>query len=117
MIIDKWHEVSYNIQIMSQLSHIRLARTPELERVIAYLRNRYSLLSEAEIIKLALSEKYQKEIEKNMEKERQLRKAYHHAMEEGRKVGIKMIKDKGLDPDKVSEQEFYDTFLNPHKNS
>ena len=46
---------------MSQ-SHIRLARTPEVDKVISYLRIKYALLSEAEIVKLALSEKYQKEM-------------------------------------------------------
>ncbi len=100
---------------MSQL-HIRLTRTPEVDRVISFLRVRYSLLSEAEIIKLALSEKYQKEIERNMEKDEQLQKEYKHAMEEGKKVGIKLMKEKGLDPDKVTDQEFYDVFLNTHKH-
>ena len=46
---------------MSQ-SHIRIARTPEVDKVISYLRIKYALLSEAEIVKLALSEKYQKEM-------------------------------------------------------
>lgn len=46
---------------MSQ-AHIRLARTPEVDKVISYLRMKYTLLSEAEIVKLALSEKYQKEM-------------------------------------------------------
>ena len=46
---------------MSQ-SYIRLARTPEVDKVISYLRIKYALLSEAEIVKLALSEKYQKEM-------------------------------------------------------
>lgn len=101
---------------MSQV-YIRLAKTPELDRVITYLKTRYRLLSEAEIIKLAVSEKYQKEIEENMKKDEQVQKAYQHAMKEGRKIGIKLIKEKGLDPDKVSEQEFYDTFLDSRKHS
>ncbi len=46
---------------MSQ-AHIRLARTPEVDKVISYLRIKYALLSEAEIVKLALSEKYQREM-------------------------------------------------------
>jgi hypothetical protein len=45
---------------MSQNS-IRLVRTEDVDKVISYLMNRYPLLSEAEIIKLALSEKFQKE--------------------------------------------------------
>ncbi len=99
-----------------QHSHIRIARTPEVDRVLSYLRNKLRLLSESEIIKLALSEKYQKEMEENMEKEKKLKEAYKHAMEEGRKAGIKLMKGKGLDPDKVSDQEFYDLFLDPHKH-
>lgn len=42
---------------------IRLVRTPDVDKVISYLRDKYALLSEAEVIKLALSEKYQKEKE------------------------------------------------------
>lgn len=100
-----------------QQAHIRLARTPEVERVISYLRNKYSLFSEAEILKLALSEKYQKEKEENVEKEQRLQEAYNHAMEEGKKVGIRLMKKKGLNPKKVTEQEFYDTFLDTHKHN
>lgn len=101
---------------MSQTS-IRLVRTPDIDRVISYLRNRYSLLSEAEIIKLALSEKYQKEMEENIEKDQKIREAYKHAMRESRKVGVRLMKEKGLNPDKVTEQEFYDLFLDTHKHN
>lgn len=44
------------------MSQIRLNKTPELEEVLAFLRNKYRLLSEAEIIKVALAEKYSKEV-------------------------------------------------------
>lgn len=44
------------------MSQIRLNKTPELEEVLAFLRSKYRLLSEAEIIKVALAEKYSKEI-------------------------------------------------------
>nr|MBA3724704.1 hypothetical protein [Candidatus Levybacteria bacterium] len=47
---------------MAQL-HIRIARTQELDRVLSYLKKRYSILSESEIIKVALSEKYKHELE------------------------------------------------------
>lgn len=43
------------------MSQIRLNKTPELEEVLAFLLNKYRLLSEAEIIKVALAEKYSKE--------------------------------------------------------
>ncbi len=45
------------------MSQIRLNKTPELEEVLTFLRSKYRLLSEAEIIKVALAEKYKKEIE------------------------------------------------------
>jgi hypothetical protein len=44
---------------MSQ-SSIRLVRTPEIDQIMAYLKRTYILLSDAEIIKLALSLAYQK---------------------------------------------------------
>jgi hypothetical protein len=40
---------------------IRLNKTPELKEVLAFLRKKYRLLSEAEIIKVALAEKYSKD--------------------------------------------------------
>jgi hypothetical protein len=45
------------------MSQIRLNKTPELEEVLTFLRSKYRVLSEAEIIKVALAEKYKKEIE------------------------------------------------------
>ncbi len=44
------------------MSQIRINKTPELEEVLAFLRSKYRLLSEAEIIKVALAEKYSKEV-------------------------------------------------------
>ncbi len=44
------------------MSQIRLNKTPELEEVLAFLRRKYRILSEAEIIKVALAEKYKKEM-------------------------------------------------------
>lgn len=97
-------------------SYIRIARTPEVNKVISDLRTRYSLLSEAEIIKLALSETYTRKAEETMKNEQKLRKAYVHVMEEGRKIGHRMMREKGLDPKKVTEQQFYDIFLDDHKH-
>ena len=45
------------------MSKIRLNKTPELEAVLSFLRSKYRVLSEAEIIKVALAEKYNKEME------------------------------------------------------
>ncbi len=44
------------------MAQIRLNKTSELEEVLAFLRSKYRLLSEAEIIKVALAEKYAKEV-------------------------------------------------------
>lgn len=99
------------------MNQIRLNKTPEIEKVLAYLQNKYHILSEAEIIKVALSEKYNKERAGAMEKEQNLKEAYKHAMKEGKKLGIKLMREKGLDPDKVTEQEFYNIFLDTHKHN
>ena len=40
------------------MSQIHLSRTEEIDTVLSYLRKRYPLLSETEIIKMVLSEKY-----------------------------------------------------------
>jgi hypothetical protein len=45
------------------MSQIRINKTPELQEVLALLKRKYRLLSEAEIIKVALAEKYAKEEE------------------------------------------------------
>ncbi len=45
------------------MSQIRLNKTPELKEVLAFLKSKYRVLSEAEIIKVALAEKYKKEME------------------------------------------------------
>lgn len=44
------------------MSQIRLNKTAELEEALAFLKSKYLLLSEAEIIKVALAEKYSKEV-------------------------------------------------------
>lgn len=44
------------------MSQIRLNKTPELVEVLAFLKSKYRLLSEAEVIKVALAEKYAKEV-------------------------------------------------------
>lgn len=46
-------------------AQIRLTRTPDINKVLSFLRSKYQLLSEAEIIKVALSEKYNQEVSEN----------------------------------------------------
>lgn len=99
---------------MSQ-SQIRLTRTPDVNKVLTFLQDKYQLLSEADIIKVALSEKYKKEKEE-AEEERELKEAYKHLMKEGKKIGNRLMREKGLDPKKVTEQQFYDIFLDDHKH-
>ncbi len=101
---------------MSQPS-IRVIKTPDVDIVMSFLRNRYNLLSEAEIIKLALSEKYQKEKVMAVEQDIVLRDKLNHAIEEGGKVGDKLLAKKGLNRENMTEQEIYDTFIKPHEHN
>lgn len=101
---------------MSQ-GYIRIAKTPDVERVLSDLRTRFSLLNEAEIVKLALSEVHNKEVQAKMEREQKLREKFNHAVEEGGKTGDKLLAKKGLKRENVSEQEIYDTFLGTRKHN
>ena len=103
---------------MSQ-TQIRLTRNPDINKVLSFLQSKYQLLSEADIIKMALSEKFQKERENifELQKERRVKEAWEYVKKEGKKLGDKMMREKGLDPKKVTEQEFYDLFLDDHKHN
>lgn len=99
------------------MSQIRLNKTPEIEKVLTYLQSKYQILSEAEIIKVALSEKYNKERAEVMEKDEEVRRAWEHLKKEGKKLGNKLMKQKGLDPKRVTEQQFYSIFLDDHNHA
>ncbi len=90
-------------------SYIRIARTPDVRKAISDLQARYSLLSEAEIIKLALSETHNRS-------EQKLREKFNHAIEEGGKIGDKLLAKKGLKRENMTEQQIYDIFLDTHKH-
>lgn len=51
------------------MSQVRLTKTEDINAVLSYLRGRYPLLSEAEIIKMALSEKYHDTVRKTMDED------------------------------------------------
>lgn len=99
------------------MSQIRLQKTPDIERVLTFLQRKYQLLSEAEIIKVALSEKYHKEVQEYLEKDQKLKETYTHLMVEGKKIGNRLIRERKLDPKKVTEQQFYDLFLDDHRHA
>ncbi len=101
---------------MSQ-SQIRLSRTPDINKVLAFLRDKYQLLSEAEIIKVALSEKYKKDKEDVVDEEKRIKEAWEQLKKEGKKIGNRLIRTRGLDPKKVTEQQFYELFLDDHKHA
>ena len=92
------------------MQQIRITKTPEIQKVLSFLKRRYHLLSEAEIVKVVLSEKYEEE-------DKEFRERYEHLKAEGKKLGDKMMREKGLDPEKVTEEEFYNIFLNEHKHA
>lgn len=99
------------------MQQIRITRTPELDKVLASLKQKYRLLSEAEIIKAVLSEKYSKELDNAADKEQRVRDAWERLKVEGKKIGIRLMKERGLDPKKVTEQQFHDLFLDDHKHN
>jgi hypothetical protein len=101
---------------MSQ-GYIRIARTPDVERVLSDLRRRFSLLNEAEIIKLALSEVHNKELEAKMKKEQKLREALQYAVEEGGKRGDEILAQMGLRRENMTEQEIYDAVFKQSKRT
>lgn len=88
------------------MNQIRLTKTPDVAKVLNYLKDKYRLLSEAEIIKVALSEKYYKEIDPK-EDEQDVKKLFKKITTEGRKLGNKFLKGKGLRREDVTEEEFY----------
>jgi|SRR4051812_43344648 hypothetical protein len=105
---------------MSQ-SYIHIARTPGVEKVLSDLRDRFSLLNEAEIIRLALSEVHNKEMEAKLEQEQKIREAFRYAVEEGGKRGDEILAQMGLKRETMSEQAVYDALFKntkqPAKNS
>ena len=51
------------------MSQVRLTKTEDIDAVLSYLREHYPLLSEAEIIKMALSEKYHRTVRESMDED------------------------------------------------
>lgn len=91
----------------SIMQQIRLTKTPEIERVLSFLRAKYHLLSESEIIKVALSEKYNSETGENKD----AKAAWDALKIEGKKLGDKLLRAKGLKREAISEEEFYNAIL------
>ena len=80
------------------MSQIRLNRTPELQEVLAFLRSKYRVLSEAEIIKVALAEKYTRDMEDIPLVDEQTEKLIAKGMEDYKKGRYTEIKtDEELD--------------------
>lgn len=78
------------------MSQIRLNKTAELEEVLAFLKDKYRVLSEAEIIKVALAEKYQKEKEEIEYVDEETEKLIGKALEDfknGRYTEVKTNKE------------------------
>jgi hypothetical protein len=51
------------------MSQVRITKTEDINAVLSYLRGHYPLLSEADIIKMALSEKYHEAVRKTMDED------------------------------------------------
>lgn len=80
------------------MSQIRLNKTPELEEVLGFLRKRYRVLSEAEIIKVAIAEQYKKEMRDLPLVDEETEKLIAQGMEDYKNGRFTVIKtDKELD--------------------
>ncbi len=101
---------------MSQ-AYIRIAKTPDVERALSDLRTRYSLLTESEIIRLLLSEAHKKEVEEKMAQEQKIREAFKQAVEEGGKRGDKILAQKGLKRENMTEQQIYEAIFGSSKHT
>ncbi len=99
---------------MSQ-NYIRIARTPDVKKVLSDLHMRFSLLNEAEIIKYALSEVHNNELKAKMEKEQKIREALKYAVEDGGKHGDKILAKMGIKRENMSEQQIYDAVFKKSK--
>jgi hypothetical protein len=99
------------------LSYIRIAKTPEVDNVLTALRNRFNLLDEAEIIRFALSETYNKEVV-DKAKHEDVHDAFYSALEEGGKIGDAYLAKKGIHRENMTEQELHDAVFDPpHDNA
>lgn len=96
------------------MQQIRITRTPELDKVLASLKQKYQLLTEAEIIKVVLSEKYSKELGNAnvVEKTQRIRDAWKILKIEGKKLGDKFLAKKGLKQEDMSEEDLHDLLEN-----
>ena len=99
---------------MSQ-NYIRIARTPDVEKVLSDLRARFSLLNEAEIIKYALSKIHNKESDVKMEKEQKIREAFKYAVEEGGKRGDEILAEVDVKRENMTEQQIHDAVFKTSK--
>lgn len=93
----------------------RISRTPDVEKALTKLRARYSLLDEPEIFKFALSDLVNRET--IIERDKAIRQSFSHAIEEGAKLGDKVLEDKGIKDKNMSEQEKYDAIFNKPKDN
>ena len=51
------------------MSQVRITKTEDINAVLSYLHGHYPLLSESDIIKMALSEKYHEAVRKTMDED------------------------------------------------
>lgn len=94
------------------MQQIRITRTPELDKVLASLKQKYRLLSEAEIIKAVLSDRYYKEIQDPLKKKQHIKRAWEELKIEGKKLGDKLLAEKGLKREDMSEEDLYNLLEN-----
>jgi hypothetical protein len=75
------------------VSQVRISKTEDIDAVLSYLRGHYPLLSEAEIIKMALSEKYHQAVRKTMDED--IRRSEEQLLEQMLLAGVRS--DRGME--------------------
>mgnify|MGYP001614206695 FL=1 len=89
------------------MSQIRLQRTPEFDQVLEFFRSKYQLLSEPEIIKMVLSERFAQETNTDKLNDTDIKKMYQKLKRDGKKLGNDYLKQKGIKRKDMTEEDFY----------
>ena len=84
------------------MSQVRLTKTEDVDAVLSYLRGHYPLLSEADIIKMALSEKYHETVRKTMDED--MKRHDKQKLEQMLLAGVRS--ERGMEIDSNEWKEF-----------
>lgn len=98
-----------------KLGQIRINKTPEMVEVLDYLKSKFRLLNEVEIIKMLLSDSYAGRSQTNN------KSGFLQSLESKKREGMlpqgrSWLIEKGVNPDTVSDEEILDLLYADDKN-